>query len=280
MGAAELTARDDPSRPRLLLQVGRSRPEDRTLEAALLEEAVEGLLAQGDTDGAAEAETRLSTLWWIRGSADRVRLHMDRAAELIDDAAVTPERAHVLNTIGRISMLAGDLGRAVEASTEALKMARELERVDIEARALMTIGTAKGVVGDRSGLVELEHVAEICARPGLAHMRSHAISNLSSVELELGDVRSALEHNLQNLREAEAEGDPATIEWTRTERALWSFYGGDWQEAERLAAVSTSDVMAPYISTTLRRAPHQAAARPRRRTRGACRGDVTREAGT
>ena len=67
------------------------------------------LLAQGDNDGAAEAETRLAMHFWVGGSAERVRLHMDRAAALVDHSADTPERAQVLNTIGRVSMLAGDL---------------------------------------------------------------------------------------------------------------------------------------------------------------------------
>jgi class 3 adenylate cyclase/tetratricopeptide (TPR) repeat protein len=252
VAAAELTPRDDPARPRLLLKVGRSRTDDLALEASALEEASAGLLAQGDANAAAEAETRLARIWWAQASSDRARVHLDRAVELVDPDVVSPERAEVLGTIARMSMLAGDLDRAIEIGGEALRLARQLDRVDLEAHAIISLGTAKGAKGDRAGMAELERAVELCGRPGLEYMRSHARSNISSIAFELGDVRSSIEHNLRNLREVETGGDPSSLAWADTERAQLVFFAGDWQEAEeRLVRLSAIDSGPPYIRTVL-----------------------------
>jgi class 3 adenylate cyclase/tetratricopeptide (TPR) repeat protein len=250
--AADLTAREDPARPRLLLALGRCGLDDHSREEEVLMEAAEGLLAQGDRDSAAVAETMLARHWWVRGVATRVWEHLDRAAELLPQDATTRARAEVVASIARTWVLAGQPTRAIEMGREAIRLARELDLHDTEAVALMAVGTARGVMGDLGGLADLEKVIEMAARPGLAQLRSHALSNLSSIELEMGDLQGALEHNRQNMREAEAEGAAATIGWTQTERAIWCFYAGDWEEAEqRLAVLSQLDALAPYIRTVL-----------------------------
>ena len=103
-------------RPRLLLRLGRSRPEDPGLDDAVLEEACEGLAAAGDLEGAAEARMMLAANWWVRGSSERVWAHMRRrrgarAGGLdLADPGRDPQHGRPLRDAGR-RVRAGDRDR-------------------------------------------------------------------------------------------------------------------------------------------------------------------------
>ena len=79
--ALELWPLDDPERPSLLFHLGKSTYYAETAGAEVLEEARDALLAVGDHETAAEAETFLAYLAHHHGPARSVLAeHLDRAA--------------------------------------------------------------------------------------------------------------------------------------------------------------------------------------------------------
>jgi tetratricopeptide (TPR) repeat protein len=223
---------DAPERPGLLLLIGRSRPDDATLDDAMLEEASEGLLAQGDVEGAAEAQAMLGLNWWVRGSSERAHAHAERAERLLSGTAASPTRAQVLSMVARLATAAGDNARAVEVGTEALRLAEALGRVDLCARNVLTIGTARASDGDPEGLRDVERSIELATEANLTHLRWKGMVNLASLKAEYGDIRGAEAINRQSVRVAAESGNPADIEWDRAEGSVYAYHGGRWSEAE------------------------------------------------
>ncbi len=159
--ALELWPHDDPERPELLLRYGRTRHDDPSLDARILEEAHDDLLAEGHTGAAAEAQVVLANVWWSRGRRERVLEHMDRAVRLVRSESDSSSKAFVLANASRFAMLAGQSEQAIELGSEALRMAEELGLEELQAVALMKIGTARVQEGDRRGLEELERSFQI-----------------------------------------------------------------------------------------------------------------------
>jgi class 3 adenylate cyclase/tetratricopeptide (TPR) repeat protein len=98
--ALALWPEDDADRPRLLLRLGFAQAfsGDERLEQTL-EEARDSLLDAGDREGAAEAEARLSELWWHRGQRDRSTAHLARARELVGDLPAYSAKGRVVEEL-------------------------------------------------------------------------------------------------------------------------------------------------------------------------------------
>ena len=226
-----------PERAAVILRIGRSRPADPALDDALLEEASEGLAAAGDLDGAAEARLLMASNCWVRGSSERVWAQIDAAQALVPEGTISPIRVHILSTVARYAMLGGDHERAIEVGSEALEISERLGRADLSARLVLTIGTARTMVGDPGGIGEVERSIEMADAANLPSLRWNGMVNLASLLLEAGDARAASRVHQQSLQVAEASGNAADIEWDRAERITHCYLAGDWGEAdERLEA--------------------------------------------
>ena len=219
-------------RPALLLRLGRSRRDDPTFDDALLEEACDGLAAQGDLEGAAEAQLMLAENWWLRGSEERIAAHTDRAQALLPDGSVSPIRVQVLSTVARFAMLSGDRKRAIEVGSEALPLAERLGRADLSARLILTLGTARAVSGDPGGVRDIERSIEVAAAANLDHLRWNGMVNLASVTLDYGDARAASAINVRSTQLAEEAGNASDLAWDGAERIYYCYFAGDWAEAE------------------------------------------------
>jgi hypothetical protein len=223
-----------PERPWLQLQIGRARPDDRTLDDAVLEEAAEGLLAMGEREAAAEAHALLALNWWVRGSGEPARRHVDRAESLLSGDAVTAERTQVLSTVARVAMLAGDFERATEVGAEALRLADALGRGDLRARIMITVGTARASAGERGGIAELERGIELAAEVGLVNLQWKGLVNLNTVLTDAGDLRAGRAVNDRSYALGTESGTPTDLEWDMVERGLHCYFAGEWSEAREL----------------------------------------------
>ena len=154
-----------PERAAVILRIGRSRPADPALDDALLEEASEGLAAAGDLDGAAEARLLMASNCWVRGSSERVWAQIDAAQALVPEGTISPIRVHILSTVARYAMLGGDHERAIEVGSEALEISERLGRADLSARLVLTIGTARTMVGDPGASARSNAVSRWPMRP-------------------------------------------------------------------------------------------------------------------
>jgi class 3 adenylate cyclase len=187
--ALELTPRDDPGRPELLLDLARARhiSEDERREQSL-EEAREALLESGRRDLAAEADALLAEAAWYRQDRERCEWHIARAAELVADLADSPSKALVLSQMSRYRMLADDYGAAIRIGEGALAMAERLGLDELRAHALDNIGISRAGLGDWRGLAQLEQAAEI-ALAVRSPEATRALNNLSSAYAQRGDFR-------------------------------------------------------------------------------------------
>jgi class 3 adenylate cyclase/tetratricopeptide (TPR) repeat protein len=230
--ALALWPRDDPERPELLYRIARALyiASDATALAAL-EEARDALLAAGDDERAAEAESFISRIWWERGRRDDAFLHMDRAEQLVG-GRTSPASAGVLAFGARIRLLAGDDGEGRRMATDALEMARALDLPELEAHALATIGTAKSSTGDPGGLADLERALELAIAVGSPYASGIA-NNLGVAAWYAGDLRREAQAYAEAGRLAERFGDGSGIRWSRVQIALSDFVRGNWDASLR-----------------------------------------------
>ncbi len=223
---------DEPGRPDLLLRYGKSRPDDPTLDDAVLVEAAESLAARGDRPGAAEAEVLLAFIWWTRGSGEGFAAHLETARSLVQDEPASAAKAHVLSDLARSRMLAGEHRAAVEVGQEAMVMAEALGLRVLAARILCTIGTSRGSLGEPEGIAELERSMLQARELQSMYVRWSATVNLATVLAEWGELeRVRVLYEDPTIDDGVDEG---SRRWMQVERAQLSYQAGDWDEAERL----------------------------------------------
>ena len=232
--ALELWPRDDPQRPDLLLAYARSRVDEGDLDDSILEEATEGLLEAGNAEAAAEAQARLGGVWLNRGDTGRALLHLERGRELVAERGSSPEKAYVLQELGRVLMMADDFERAIEVASESLRLAEALGLEPAQSRDLNTIGVARVAMGDHGGFQDLERAVAIGGAVN-SHEEVSALANITYLTAVLGDLRRAAEMNEQALSLAQQRGLRAFVRWQQGERVGYCFWLGRWDEALALA---------------------------------------------
>ena len=88
--------------------------------------------------------------------SDDVDAWLERAAALVEHRPASRAKAFVVAAQARRDMLAYRPESGYEAATSAVALAREIEDVEIEADALVTLGCARVSLGDPTGVEDLE----------------------------------------------------------------------------------------------------------------------------
>jgi tetratricopeptide (TPR) repeat protein len=202
--ALELWPENDDLPPELLLAYARSRVDDGTLDDAVLTDAIEGLLATGRNEDAAEARARLGGMWINRGDRDRALEHLELARKLVAGRGPSPQKTFALQELARALMMANE-PRAVDLASESLRLADELGLDASRARNLNTLGCWKVLNGDPSGIEDLERAIEIGTAAG-SHEGVSAMANLQTMVSTLGDLRRAGELQERTLTAARRQG--------------------------------------------------------------------------
>jgi class 3 adenylate cyclase/tetratricopeptide (TPR) repeat protein len=221
--ALELWPRDDPERPRLLLALGRAHARVQSGEQ-VLREALEGLSALGDDEGAAEAELLLSNARWLEGRRDEADAHMERALALVADVAPSAIKARVLSELSRYHMLARRDEAAVAVARQALEMAEHLGLDAIRAHALNNLGTARANSGDRSaGAADIRRSIEIATAANSPELLRGYV-NLAVVYGGSGDVDRVRATQDEGLRVGERFASTDMFHWLYVQRNLFQRY--------------------------------------------------------
>ena len=225
-------------RPRLLLRTARSNWMARGRGAA--ERAVEArdaLVADGDREGAAEAELLLANIHWSEGSHRLVSEHMQRAVELVRDRPISRTTAEVLADASRFHMLADEHEEALTLGREGLAIAEQLGLESIRAHSLNNIGVARACLGDLDGLQDLRRAFEIAvaARDGWATWRSRV--NLADCLLWLvGDADGAFAERHELKRLLRMAGSGFVVRFNQSYDAWESYWRGRWTETLRISS--------------------------------------------
>lgn len=245
--AIDLWPEDDAEWPALLLRRAKAvllGVDDARID--LLEGARDALLAHGDREGAAEAET-LGALALRNGGRSIDAL--DRAlsaASLLEKAPPSPMKAYVLANLARLlAVLANRYEEAIDEAGGALVMAEELGRTELKAHALNTIGMTRVMTGDHAGIDELEESLRLALEHGSPFEIGRVYNNLAAGYWLVGRIEEADATAAARLEMAErfrlATG------WERTMVAIFAFSCGRWNEAARRVDELLASGEAPVV---------------------------------
>jgi class 3 adenylate cyclase/tetratricopeptide (TPR) repeat protein len=221
---------DDPDRGEVLLAYGRALLAGRDEGTEAITEAAAVLLAQDKRELAAEAEVMLADLSWRVARRDEGLEHLGRAETLIDGLPPSPSSAFVLAQLARFEMLAHRGEPAIARGRQALEAADELGLDWIRLHVLVSLGTAKTIIGDASGLGDLEEAIALGARLNTPEVL-RAYINLASIKADLGDLAGSTSLHEEGLRVAHRFGSSGPIQWLEGEIAFDRYCAGRWEEA-------------------------------------------------
>jgi tetratricopeptide (TPR) repeat protein len=227
--ALALTEHGDEERPALQLLAAYGGRGSFAIDIApLLEEAVEGFLAQGDPAHAAEACHLLAFDRFHRGDLDRSRTASQRAIELARSAPPSPPTARAVAGHARhVVLVEGNLPEGIDLAREALAFADESGDERLAMHALNTLGMARVYSGDAAGIEDLERSIERGEDSGIVFELSTSLNNLGNIlwglgRLDEGDARIAEARAL-----VEQFGITSGILWNEGERVYERDNRGD-----------------------------------------------------
>ncbi|HUF59729.1 MAG TPA: adenylate/guanylate cyclase domain-containing protein [Actinomycetota bacterium] len=229
--AVELWPVDDPERPLLLYQYGRSLWLYRDTGADVLGEARDGLLAAGDVEMAALAELLIGDTVWRQGKGIDAQSHFDRAESLIEGRPASTEVAQAKAHLARYLMVTGRSIDAIRVGREALAAANALGEEDIRTFALNTVGTARVNLGDLGGLDEIEESIQVAEAANLPWHVSRGHINMGVSLFYAGEMVRALEVHTRNVGYAQRYGIQGGITWNKAEVAFDLSLVGRWDES-------------------------------------------------
>ena len=242
--ALELADPGTLERARLLFALGRSRHIAGDSDEALLATASADLLECGDLETAAEVETALTELTWLRGDADEAMRHLDRARQLVEARETSRVKAYVVSTVSRYLMLAGRSEESIRVGREALAMAEQLGLDEVRANALNNVGAARCQSGDPGGVVDLEAAIAVADQANIPSENSRARANLASVLWMRGNLERSSAISDQALAEAERFAQHLMVRWVRGSKARDDYVRGRWTEAAARVEAFLSEVEA------------------------------------
>jgi predicted ATPase/DNA-binding SARP family transcriptional activator len=234
--ALQMLPEDDSRRPQVLFGYARALfASGNERRATALEQARTALLSAGDIDAAAEADTLLAEVaWYEDGRRAAIDTHLERAVTLIHDRALSPSKARVLAAVARFRMLAFDRS-AVEVAREALALAEALDLHDVQAEALITLGTARYEQGEIGGSSDIERGLQMALDHNALSAALRACNNLARQMNAKGEDTRQIELLKQAERLAERLGDPHQLRFARSRLITSEFVHGRWDEALRRA---------------------------------------------
>ncbi|HET8651358.1 MAG TPA: adenylate/guanylate cyclase domain-containing protein [Gaiellaceae bacterium] len=209
--ALELTADDDPDRPRLLLSFAQERARAEVWDERDGAVARDALLAAGDEAGAAIAEILRAEALWNLARGDDVRESFERAAELAGRLAISPEKARVYAGLFRLDFLAQRERARKSFGDEALAMADELGLREIRAQILSALGAVQTMKGDLDGFATLEESIALFEEVNSADVQ-RAYNNLADGYFNHGRLDEAAE-SVRRMHEGWKRF--ASVDWLR-----------------------------------------------------------------
>jgi class 3 adenylate cyclase/tetratricopeptide (TPR) repeat protein len=232
--AVSLWPSDDRDRPELLLAYGSALlqlGDDRVGDVLI--EAREGLVALGEPERAAFADSLLSAVWWDRGKRDRAVEHLDRALALVAGRPPSPDTLEVLIRKASQLAIAGDADTAIRFGEEALAGAEQLGLDEQRMHALGALGLAHSRLGG-SRETDLERALELAIALN-SPQAARFSNNLGFYALSEGDARRNAELRAESLRTARRFGDERMVRFARGVRVEVEYYAGRWDDCLRHA---------------------------------------------
>ncbi|MCL8014274.1 BTAD domain-containing putative transcriptional regulator [Streptomyces sp. AS02] len=147
---------------------------DQTASEELIDQALEGFQALGDTWGTAAALSVRANQAHVRGDLERLARDGRRSAELFAELADGWGRLQTIEPLASLAEMAGDYERAARLHQEGLRMAEDLGLWPEAADRLTSLGSTAMLTGDHARAREfhqraLRLAAEHNFKPGEIH---------------------------------------------------------------------------------------------------------------
>ena len=233
--ALELCPRDDPERPRLLLQHAGALLPFGGPGLEVLPEAIEGFRAVGDPEGEAEAATLAARFAWFAGDRSATDAYIDLAVAAVGDRPQSRARAAALTNKSGFVMLQARYEEAIRVGAEALPLVEALGMDIQRARLHIVIGTAHWGLGDTRGLDEIREGISIAETATDFDMVGIGYDNLSAGLQCYGRLEDARRMFSARSEHCERYGLSRLLRFIRTEAAEWDYLDGNWDDAIAVA---------------------------------------------
>jgi tetratricopeptide (TPR) repeat protein len=225
---------EDPRRGPILLRLGTTMWFLGEPAVEILEDARDRLLASGNVQGAGDAETRLAEHFWLDGERDAAFAHLGRALELVDPLPPSPVKAHTIVTASRLNMLAGAHEDAIRFGEEALRMAEELELVEVRASAYNNIGVARFDSGnEQAGFEALTEAVRLATQANSPFEICRAKLNLATLLLGAGRLAEYFPLIREATEDAARFGQLGFVRWFSGGVIVPQYIAGDWDFPDR-----------------------------------------------
>jgi len=238
--------------PYRLLRFGRALSTVRGQGDDELARAVDAL---NDSDPATAAEAEL--LWgesvWQRGDQTGSFPHFERAAEMVTKLPASRQKLFVVSQVARFLTLAGRAREGIEHVEEAIRMAEELDDVELLADALNTRGVARVMMADPTWIDDMEQSLKLALEVKSWRAGRAYINLAETLLMDAGDVPRAEALMREGLDFAEALGIGLAVRWSRSTLVEVLFHLGRWDESLAFAEEEISNPEPHYMQPTCRR---------------------------
>ena len=268
--ALDLLAGGGPGRGRLLYlhRPGRST-SSATPDPAMLERAVTELLAAGDVDGAAEAETTLCEQFWLEGG----ECHRHGAPRSGEGPSRRPRAVSGEGTDDRGRLEADDARRRTTKRRSGWARRRSRWRSSSTSPTSprphsSTSARAKTNLGETDGLELIARGVDAARAANAPFDICRGMGNLASFRWTRGDLGDCLALWGQARREAEDYGQTGFARWFRGVTVVAEYELGDWDASLATADAFIAEVEAGsphYLAGECLHLPVVGQARPGRR---------------
>ena len=265
--AHDVWPQDDPAYPRLLYELGTALFWADNEGGEQLQEAAERMLAAGDPEGAAGAESRLAYLAWRHGSGEEAWARTQRSLQLIAGLPESRTTALIRAYAWRIQYLQGK-HPSMEEGERILAVTEELGTIEDVLNIGITLITGRAATTEdiARAIGELEAMIEDALRAN-SHLAARAYINLGYFHSQLGDLGSARQDYSAGMEVARRFTSQPWVHWHGSSLVEIDFYTGEWEaakaNAERLLEAGGATYVHGPLITCL---ANLAAARGDRRT--------------
>ncbi|HUR77840.1 MAG TPA: tetratricopeptide repeat protein [Acidimicrobiales bacterium] len=194
-------------------------------------------IARSDGDTALRLCNKLSSWWSRRARFTEARECIGAAlAKGSDDEALL---GSVIMSSAYLAERQGDLAEASSGAERALAIANARSDLELQARALETLGDVKRARGDMScAAQDYERALEVARRAGSPDQESVALSNLGVLAWESGDLATAEVHWRAALAITTLLGDVRAMTILTNDLGLAARGAGELDRAEQMFSES------------------------------------------
>ena len=197
--------------------------------------------AGGDREKVGEGLRWLSRLHWWDGSRREAEAAAARAIAVLEPLPPGHQLAMAYSNQAQLDMLANRGDAAMDWAGRAIELARRLGDQETLSHALTNIGSTRLLLGDPGGRVELEQGFEVAVAAGLEDHAARALANLATQSVEMKDYRHARQDLDRALAFVQAHELAGFAQHLLGHRARLRLDQGDWEGAEQDAQAALAE---------------------------------------